>query len=245
MISNPVLETQRNHVSVRSFTDKDVSVEMLNDILSSARRSPTSSNMQAYSIVVVRDPLKKAKLAELAGGQQHIEQCPVFLTFCADLHRLEQACEMHDVEMNNNLESFLMASIDASLVGMSVQTGAESCGLGAVMVGGMRNHPDKVAELLGLPKGVYVVYGMSMGWTDQRPPQKPRLPEQLVIHHETYHLDHPHELIQAHDRELGSHYERLGMNQHPAAWSGPVSKSLSRSSRSSLRETLDRMGFHV
>ncbi len=245
MKSQPTLETQQNHVSIRSFKDEPVSEDMLGEILAAARRAPTSSNMQAYSIMVIRDPQTKSKLADLAGGQSHIEKCPVFLAFCADLARLEQTCEIHDVTMNNNLESFVIATVDASLVGMSAQTGAESLGLGAVMVGGMRNHPEKVAALLDLPPSVYVVYGMSLGWPEKVPPQKPRLPEELVIHHEKYTSTDPKPLIQQYDDQLEQHYESLGINQDKAAWSGPVSRSLSRPLRASLKETLIRMGFHV
>ncbi len=70
-----VIDTLNKHVTVRFFTGEPVSDEMLHSILNAARRSPTSSNMQSYSIVVVRDAGKKKKLAELAGNQKHIETC--------------------------------------------------------------------------------------------------------------------------------------------------------------------------
>lgn len=247
MESSPTLQVQNQHVTIRSFSSADISEGMLTDILEAARRSPTSSNMQAYSIIVVRDQAVKRELAALAGGQKHIESCPVFLAFCADLHRLNEVCEMHDTEMTNNLETFLISTIDASLVGMSVQTGAESLGLGGVMIGAMRNKPLEVAKLLDLPPHVYVTYGMCLGWPDPEgvPPQKPRLPAELVIHRDTYDHADPRPKIKQHDSELAQHYVDLGKNLHEAAWSGVISKTLGRRLRSHLPSDLAELGFHL
>ena len=247
MEPSPTLHVQNQHVTIRSFTSADVSQEMLSKILEAARRSPTSSNMQAYSIIVVRDQQVKRELAALAGGQKHIETCPVFLAFCADLHRLKLVCDMHDAEMTNNLETFLISTIDASLVGMSVQTGAESLGLGGVMIGAMRNKPIEVAKLLGLPPHVYVTYGMCLGWPEPEsiPSQKPRLPAELVIHHETYDHSDPYPQIQQHDKVLAQHYLAQGKNLHTAAWSGVIAKTLGRRLRSHLPGDLKTLGFHL
>ena len=243
--SKSVAQTLQNRVTIRKFVGKPVSEEMLSTILGAARRSPTSSNMQTYSLIVVKNPQTKAKLAELAGGQQHVETCPVFVAFCADIYRLREACKLHGVEMNNSLELTLVSTVDASLVGQSAQTVAESLGLGVVMIGGVRNHPAEVAELLGLPKGVYVVYGMCLGWPDPEavPPQKPRLPKELVIHEETYQTGGLDEVIKEHDAELAKHYENLGRNLDAAAWSGPIAKRLQTRARPELRATLEDLSF--
>ena len=247
MKASPTLTVQNQHVTIRSFTQEDISEEMLTQILEAARRSPTSSNLQAYSVIVVKNPDVKRELAALAGNQKHVGTCPVFLAFCADLHRLKTVCELHDKEMTNNLETFISSTVDASLVGMSVQTGAESMGLGAVMIGAMRNHPREVAELLGLPKHVYVSFGMCLGWPekDNIPPQKPRLPAELVIHEEKYDVSNPQSRIEAHNQELAQHYVSLGKNQDDAAWSGVIARNLSRPLRPNLKVTLEDMGFNI
>ena len=242
-----VTETLNQHASVRAFIDKPVPEEMLSAILNAARRSPTSSNMQTYSIIVVRSPETRRKLAKLAGNQGHIEQCDVFVGFLADLNRLGIASEMHGQPLAKSLETTLVATVDAALVGMSVQTAAESFGLGAVMIGGMRNHPQEVADLLGFPPGVYMVYGMSIGWPQEElgvKPLKPRLPESLVIHHEQYSGDDPRPLIAEYDTELAAFYGQQNRNQHTAAWSGPIANRLQKPVRPHLRRTLEAMGFH-
>ncbi|MBC8191183.1 MAG: NADPH-dependent oxidoreductase [FCB group bacterium] len=247
MKTSSTLDVQNQHVTIRSFTNEDIPEKMLMNILEAARRAPTSSNMQAYSIIVVKDPGVKRELAVLAGNQKQIETCPVFLAFCADLHRLSKVCELHAVEMTNNLETFLISTIDASLVGMSVQTGAESLGLGAVMIGAMRNHPAEVAKLLGLPQQVYVTFGMCLGWPVKQniPHQKPRLPKELVIHSEKYNQTNPIDQIKVHDEELAQHYVSLGKNMHAAAWSGVIARSLGGSLRPENLQILSDLGFNI
>ena len=243
MKTTPITELQQKHVTIRKFTQQDISEEMVQALLDSGRRAPTSSNFQTYSIMVVRNPAVKKELAVLAGNQKHVEDCPVFMAFCADIRRLELACEMHDKTLAKSLETSLVSSVDAALVGMSVQTAAESFGLGAVMIGGMRNHPDKVAELLGFPPGVFVVFGMCLGWPDesQIPSQKPRLPEETVVHYEQYNNTDPQEQYRQYDQALNEHYGSKNLNE--AAWTGVIAKGVSQPRRPDLRKTLEKMGF--
>jgi hypothetical protein len=155
------------------------------------------------------------------------------------------ACELRGVSLVKTLETTLVSTVDASLVGMSVQTAAESMGLGAVMIGAMRNHPKEVGQLLGLPEGVYVVYGMCLGWPDKAhiPVQKPRLPENLVIHQETYQCNDTKEAIMRYDQRLAEHYEGQGNNLSTNAWTGPIAQKQGKANRPELRATLEAMGF--
>ncbi|MCF7808008.1 MAG: NADPH-dependent oxidoreductase [Candidatus Marinimicrobia bacterium] len=247
MLSNPVIDTQLKHVTVRSFKHDPIGDEMLETILEAGRRSPTSSNLQTYSIIVVKDPEKKQKIAALAGGQQHIIDCPVFLALCPDLHRSEQVCEMYGLEMTNNLETFLISTVDAALVGMSIQTAVESFKLGAVMIGAVRNNLKEVAELLKLPHGVYPVFGMCIGWPVEEhiPTQKPRLPKELVIHSETYKQKDISAFMDLHDLKMAEHYDSLGKNISEHAWSEPVARNLSRPLRPEAGRIIKELGFNI
>jgi len=245
MSKNQVVETLNNHVTVRDFSPESISDEILESILNASRRSPSSSNLQAYSIIVVKNPASKKKLAALSGNQKHVETCPVFLAFCADISRLELAGKINDKKLAKGLELSLVATIDAALVGMSANTAAESYGLGVVMIGGIRNDPKTVAELLNLPKGSYVVYGMCLGYPKdgKLPPQKPRMAQELIIHNEVYNATNAEDLIREYDRELAAHYRKVGINQAERAWSGPVSQKLSSKRRPDLKKNLEDLGF--
>ncbi|MHA2252852.1 MAG: nitroreductase family protein, partial [Candidatus Kariarchaeaceae archaeon] len=135
--SSSVLETLNKHVSIREYLDKPIPDELLHKMFLAARRSPTSSNLQAYSFVVVRETETKKELARLAGNQKHVETCGAFVAICADIARLEKACEIHSKSLGKGLENTIVAVVDAALAGMSLATVAESFGLGTVMIGGM------------------------------------------------------------------------------------------------------------
>ncbi len=245
-LSTTVTDVQHKHVTIRKFNDRPVSDELVTSILEAARRgAPTSSNRQTYSMIVVRNPNVKKELAVVAGGQEHVETCQVFIAFCADIRKLTTACEIHNVTLMNSLEATLVSTVDAALVGMSVNTAAESFGLGAVMIGAMRNDVEKAAKLLGLPKGVYCVFGMCLGWPDenQRPPQKPRLPEDVIIHYEQYKTEGFREAILEHNKELADHYNSLGNNKHDAAWTWHIANQLQHPRRPDLREKIENQGF--
>ena len=97
--------------------------------------------------------LKKQRLRELCSNQRWIEEAPVFLAFCADMHRLDQACQMHGETANlEYTETFLIAALDVGILMQNAALAAEAFGLGMVMIGGLRNYARDVAELLELPK---------------------------------------------------------------------------------------------
>jgi len=174
---NDILEFLNSHASVRNFTDDPISEEQEHIILTTAERSPTSSNLHAYSIISVRDRSTKKSLSELSGGQQHVADSALFLIFCADLYRLSRLTEDRGYPFSGEYtESFIIATVDAALAGGRALQAAQALGLGGVMVGGIRNEPKAVSNLLKLPRLVYPVFGMSLGKPVRQPTIKPRLP---------------------------------------------------------------------
>ena len=175
------------HASVRKFKKQAVPDELLDEIIEAARQAPTSSNLQAYSIIVVKDQAKKEMLAELCGNQPWVKWCPVFLVICPDLLRLKKVCARQEYDfIDSYIEMLITATVDASLAAQNILTGAESCGLGGVMIGGIRNKPAEVSELLKLPEKVYPLMGICLGYPDHSPMVKPRLGQNVVVHDEQY-----------------------------------------------------------
>ncbi len=242
MESKSVVDTLNDRVSIRKHSEELVSDELLDRIISASRRSPTSSNRQAYSYVIVREQERKERLYELVGNQGHVRTSSAFIAICADLHRLEKACEMHGNKMVGSLENSIVAIVDAAIAGTSLSLAAESVGLGTVMVGGIRNHPIEVAKLLKLPKGVFALFGMSIGWPAEAPPQKPRMDVSLNVFKEEYG-NVSEEDLKSYDEQLSKHYRGQGRNTPDAAWTGIMASRLSVKKRAELREQLEQLGF--
>lgn len=230
--------------SIRAFTGRDVTDEQVTAIVEAARRAPTSANLQAYSVIVVRDPETKKRLAEIAGGQRHVVDCPVYLAFVADLTRIEAAFKRHGNDLDdNNLEMGLMASIDASLVGMSAYLAADSLGIQGVMIGAMRNDPEAVAEVLGLPARTYVVFGLCLGYPAGRPKQKPRMPAEGIVHYERYDAAKALGVVEPYNADLKAHYDAIGKASTDDSWSHDVDRKYAQRPRDHLRGALKKRGF--
>jgi nitroreductase len=202
---NETLKTMAAHASVRKYKAQDIPAQMLDDILKSARQAPTSSNLQAYSIVVVKDKAKKEMLSGFCGDQPWIKTCPVFLAICPDLCRLDKVCQYRGYQIQDqHIELLLVATVDSALVAQNILLGAELLGLGGVMIGAIRNNPAQVCELLKLPDKVFPLMGICLGWPDTTPMIKPRFPQELVIHQEQYDESRFAELIKQYDEAVKS-----------------------------------------
>jgi len=187
---NPVLRTLLQHRTVRQYDDRPVEPHVLHAILAAAQSASSSSNLQAWSVVVVEDAARKARLAAHAGNQAHIAQAPVVLVFLADLARLRgiaQDCGMAGDGLDY-LEATVIGIADAALAAQNAVVALESMGLGACYIGAMRNHPEKIAAELALPKETFAVFGLTIGYPhpDVATDIKPRLPQPVVVHREQY-----------------------------------------------------------
>jgi nitroreductase len=243
-ITSETIEVLHNRVSIRKYSQEPVTEAQVEAILKAAFRAPTSSNIHAYSVIVVRDPAVKQELAVLTGNQKHVAECPVYLQFCADLTRMEAAMKRHGHDMeNNNLEYGLVASIDAALVGMSAYVAADSLGIKGLMIGAVRNKPLDVGKLLGMPRRVYPVFGMCLGWPAEAPKQKPRMDYAMVVHHERYSTERLEAGLDAYDAALAAHYDAVGKKTTRDSWTRDIDEKFSVPRRDKLREFLKQMGF--
>jgi nitroreductase len=247
---SPVIEHLLNHRSVRAYLPDPVDDDQLAAIVAAAQSASSSSNLQVWSVVAVRDPVRRAKLAELAAGQAQVAEAPLQLVWIADLARLEHLTEMtqRPNEALDYLETFLMGVIDAALAAQNAAVAAESLGLGVVYVGSMRDRPEEVADLLGLPPKTVAIFGMCVGKPDPARPAsiKPRLPQSVVLHLERYSLDAQTPGIEAYNAAMARFYAQQKMNVH-GTWAVHSSKRVasteSLSGRDKLSDFLRARGF--
>ena len=96
MISNDTIDLLMEHGSCRDFNEQEVSPEGIRTILACTQKAPTSSYLQAYTIINVEDVQKREALMEYSGGQEWVVKAPLALLFCADLHRIKTIVNPED-----------------------------------------------------------------------------------------------------------------------------------------------------
>jgi nitroreductase len=241
---NNTLKLLHTHRSIRKFTEQPLPEGLLESILTAGQCAATSSFLQGATIIRVTDPDSRRKLAVLAGNQAYVESAAEFLVFCADLRRAGNCCEKYQKSFSGEYtEHFIIATVDASLLAQNVVVAAESEGLGICYIGGLRNNPREVSDLLKLPQGVYPVFGLCVGYPDQNPEVKPRLPLPVILKQNVYDDSQDAELIEQYDNRIREYYQARTGGGHGICWSEQVAGLLSEKARPHMRGFLAEQGF--
>ena len=248
---NATIDLLLAHQSIRAFRPDPLPDGTLETLAAAAQSAATSSNMQMWSMIAVTDTDTKRAIAQASQNQKHIEQCPLFIAFIADISRNQRVGERADTPLPalDHFESFLVAAIDAALAAQNAVIAAESLGLGTVYIGAMRNKPQIIAELLNLPTGALGVFGLCVGYADPAKISdvKPRLPQQAVLFHGRYGVGAEGALINAYDQDMGAFSKRHEMSDD--TWTGRVlnrqSDIKNLNGRETLVSTLQAMGFQL
>lgn len=236
----------QNHRSIRKYLDKPIEDSILNELLVAAQWAPSSHNVQAYSIIVVRNQETKNILSDYCGSQEWVRTCPVFLVFCADLYRLKVACEMNESNYAlDGIENLIVGAVDTALAAENVYISAKAYGLGGVMIGGIRNHSQKVVELLELPKYVIPIVGMCLGYPAQEPWQKPRLPQYTVVHEEKYNTEIIKKGLEEYDKISSDYYIRRTNGERDKGWTQLMADYISTERRLDLKEFIINQGIKL
>lgn len=178
------IETRR---SIRKYSNREVSDELLNRLLALAERTQTMGNLQLYSVVVTRSEEQKRLLAPAHFNQPMVTGAPVVLTICADTRRTTLWCENRKAEPGyDNFLSYMNAATDALLFTQTFCNLAEEEGLGCCYLGTTVYMPMEIIKVLGLPKLVMPVATITLGWPDETPALSDRLPLGAIVHAERY-----------------------------------------------------------
>jgi nitroreductase len=245
-MTNEIIKLIQSHRSIRRYTEDPISDEILGDILISAQCAPSSHNVQAYSVIVVKNKETKSKLSKFCGSQKWVETCPVFLVFCADFYRLKVTCDMHEANFEiHEVENLIVGAVDTALAAENVLLSARSYGLGGVMIGGIRNHPQGVVEILKLPPLTIPILGMCLGYPADAPWQKPRLPQKVVVHEEFYQKDHLIAGLEEYEAISADYYTRRTGGKRTEGWTLQMAEYLSKPRRASLKQFIMNQGIEL
>jgi len=227
---NPVLESLFKHQSIRKYKNQPLEDEKLQTILKAAQAAPNWCNAQHVSIIVVKDPARKQKLAELSLNQPYIASCSVFLVFCADFYRTAYAFEKNGVNAEQTskfmkqLDSIFVGSHEAGIAMQNTVVAAESMGLGTVPIGLIRKASLEVVKELNLPKYVIPIVGLCVGYPDDNPGIKPRLPTNAVCFEEKYDTAKSKSGVDEFDVQYQKYLTSRDSNNRDENWSKSLSE---------------------
>ncbi|MEZ5233821.1 MAG: oxygen-insensitive NADPH nitroreductase [Acidimicrobiia bacterium] len=243
---NDVHQLLLSHRSIRKFTDEPVDDETVALIVRCGMAAATSSNIEATTVIRVRNRETRQKIAEVAGGQQHIVDCGAFLVFCADVKRPNLACTMQGVSPTPGMtEQFIIATVDVALAAQNAVIAAESLGLGICYIGAVRNDPQTVSDLLELPDHVYPVFGLCIGRPAQDPDVKPRLPLEVVLKEERYDDSGDEAGIKDYDESMRQYYRSRTGGTKDSCWSEEMAQLVGKERRPHMRKFLADRGFEL
>lgn len=181
------LNSLYNHRTIRKYSPRPIADDIVNKIVEAGVRGSNTGNMQLYSIVLTTSPDVKAKLAPAHFNQPMVTSAPLVATVCVDVNRMSRWCEVSHADLAfNNFESFITASIDATIAAQCMALAAEEEGLGLCYVGTTTYNPEMIIEALNLPKGVFPLITLTIGYPEESPDLTERLPVCAVVHKETY-----------------------------------------------------------
>lgn len=150
--------------SVRAFLDRQIEPEKLQHLLQTVNRAPSAGNLQAYEIILVRDPDHKRSLASAAWDQEFLFEAPVVLVFCAHPARSSSKYEARG--------EHLYSVQDATIACTYAMLAATALGLATVWVGAFED--EGVSAALDLPQGWLPVAMLPVGYAARPSRQTPR-----------------------------------------------------------------------
>jgi Nitroreductase len=220
-----------------------------------AQSAPTKSNLQQYSILIVSDKKNKKKIAELLKETRWALEAPVFFLFLADIRRNQLITEYKGYEYkNNNMDHFMNAVIDSALSMQSLIIAAESWGLGICPISMVRNHLEQIKLICELPKGVFPIAGLSVGWPAEKKRVSPRLSKNLIFHKNKYSDEKIIEELKKYDElffkknpipvSKQRHVDKYGPAEK-GTWSENISRQLSIPERINFSNWLKNNGFDL
>jgi FMN reductase [NAD(P)H] len=245
----PVIESLFKHRSIRKYKNQPLEDEKLKLIIKAAQAAPTWCNGEQVSIIVVKEQSQKDKMKDLCWGQAYIGTCSVFLVFCADFYRCSLAFEKagkSKEEFEKYVKNIDTVFIGCHDVGISLQNAvvaAESMGLGTVDIGAIRYKSLEVTKELNLPKYVIPICGLCVGYPDDDPGIKPRLPMSAVCFEGKYDTEKAKSGIDEYDETLKNYLSKRESNARDSNWSKSISGAYTSFTIDQDYDLLKQQGF--
>ena len=175
------------HRTIRKFKNKPIPEADVILMLEAGLRAPTSGLTMPYSIIRVEDEYLKNVLYEISGYQKQIIDAPLTLLFIVDGNRNVRIIKSLDKKpLKNGLALFINGVINAAIAAQNIVIVAEAMGYGTCYIGAIQNDPIRIIRAFSLPKYTFPLFALVIGYPEESPELKPRLPLNIIVHFNKY-----------------------------------------------------------
>ncbi|WJY27110.1 oxygen-insensitive NADPH nitroreductase [Sporosarcina trichiuri] len=239
-----VIDLLTSHSSVRTYTDEPIPPETVRELLEAGQHAASSHFVQACSVIHLTDGSLRKAVGDASRNPHQFNGAGAAFVFCADFTRLQAAAALHGRTIDfSHAEAMLVGTVDTALFAQNVAIAAESKGYGICYIGGVRNNPEEISRMLGLPAGTVPLFGMTIGVPAKRNEVKPRLPLDAVLHENMYDAGKYDALLPQYDETMQEYYGSRSSNQKQAGWTEQMADFLETAQRPYMKEYLQSKGF--
>lgn len=247
--TNETVKRQLSHRTIREFTDEKIPEDIFETLIEVARRTASSTGMQASSIIRVTDPKIKKEIAEIC-NQEYVGRAPELLIFIVDQYRnwniaKEKNCHEESIR---DMDRFFSSFTDACITAQNVVNAAESFGLGTVYLGSILNDPERICEVLELPELTFPVIGLGIGYPNQSPQLKPRMDMKFRVFENKYMpITNYVEELKDYDDEMQTYYDLRDANRRVDSFTNQVVTRLKNiiPKRQEILNVVRKQGFDL
>ncbi|QUH30633.1 nitroreductase family protein [Vallitalea guaymasensis] len=200
---NETMKLLYERASCRSFQDKDIEEDLLNQVIDAGLHGATGGNFQPYSIIKITSEETKKRLVDECEMQKIVANAPVNLLFCIDWRRLGRWAEACNAPFTatKSYRHFWIALQDTVICAQNICTAADSVGLGSVYIGTVESCFMELKSICNIPEGVFPVVLLSLGYPTKYPAPRNKLGVEALVHNEQYQDLDIEELIKLHDEK--------------------------------------------
>jgi nitroreductase len=173
MSHHTTIDAMLDHRSIRRYKKEMPDEETVRTIVRAGQQAPFA--YQLCSVLLSRD------------AKKNMFNAPLLFTFCVDAHKFELIMKKRGwMTFMNDLTILLFGIEDASYMAQNMVVAARSLGLGSCFIGFPLTNPEGIAKKYKLPKRVYPIVQLAMGYPAEEPPTRPRYPMDFVLFENEY-----------------------------------------------------------
>ena len=171
------------------------------------------------------------------------------MVFCADFYRVCLAFQKagktqadFDKYMSN-IDTLIIGSHDVGISLQNATVAAESMGLGTCHIGVIRLKSLEITKELNLPKYCIPLVGLCIGYPDDDPGLKPRIPPKGVCFENKYSTENAKAGVDEYDEIFKKYLSERETNSRDSNWSESISNTYNKFAIQDDYELLKQQGF--